>query len=399
MKKSSKFILFGFTGVFTVAAILFATQFLKGANGTYQQEGLSIVTDQSSTDAQLWMEARYIDPATGLKYTPEKLRAIEKAVLGLPKNKATSLTWKEEGPDNIGGRTRAILVNMKNENQVWAGSVSGGLFVSSNRGSNWQKVDSYPGSKFISSMTQMNNGWIFVATGSAHDNWTGNGAYYSMDNGVTWTIVPGTATLAYITEVACSPAKNKVFMATTQGLKSWIPGATTLEDYTLASGTSESVQVSIDGNVIVAAAGSNRTYVSIDGGATFEGRFGNGVTEVPQGSGRIEFAISPTKNSSNKYSLYAVRTASNLVGMNVSHDNGATWSQFIGSSSSPGPLDIYRGQGGYNSIVTVMPNDPTEILIGGNSKQIILLQVDLKRFLFGSYHQQCLYMFMLTTTK
>ena len=60
-----------------------------------------------------------------------------------------------------------------------------------------------------------------------------------------------------------------------------------------------------------------------------------------------------------------MRTNSNLLSMHVSHDDGATWTQFVGASGPPSEFDIYRDQGGYNSIVTVVPNDPEQILIGG----------------------------------
>jgi len=44
--------------------------------------------------------------------------------------------WEERGPTNIGGRTRTLLFdpNDKTHRKVWAGSVSGGLWVTSNIG-------------------------------------------------------------------------------------------------------------------------------------------------------------------------------------------------------------------------------------------------------------------------
>ncbi|MBL6962660.1 MAG: T9SS type A sorting domain-containing protein [Bacteroidetes bacterium] len=50
---------------------------------------------------------------------------------GTLKNNAMSINWTERGPQNVGGRTRTIMVdpNVKSNKKLWAGSVSGGLFV------------------------------------------------------------------------------------------------------------------------------------------------------------------------------------------------------------------------------------------------------------------------------
>src|SRR5438105_6243182 len=38
--------------------------------------------------------------------------------------------WSFKGPNNVGGRTRSLLVDPRNPAHLWAGSVSGGIFVS-----------------------------------------------------------------------------------------------------------------------------------------------------------------------------------------------------------------------------------------------------------------------------
>lgn len=362
--KKSKIAVLGIVGILTITAVSTAT-YLFNRSGGYQQKNLTFLKDQSAEDAIKWLDARYRDIETGEKITAEKLAAINKAVSKVVENKAINLVWTEEGPDNIGGRTRAIVIDRTNINRIWAGSVSGGLYVSTNRANGWSKVQSYPGSKFISSMTQTQNGTLFVATGSLNESWNGDGVYYSTDFGTTWTLVPGTANIPNITEIVCADNSNRVWMATTNGVRTFQVGDPGLTTVTTTSGQASAIQISKDGSVIVAAAGSQRTFVSTDGGNTFVDKGGSGAGLVPLGAGRIEYAISPNKNSSNRYSLYAVRTSSNLLSMHVSHDNGLTWSQFIGASGTPSNLDIYRNQGTYNSIVSVRPDDAESILIGG----------------------------------
>ena len=47
------------------------------------------------------------------------------------------LDWASPGPTNVGGRTRALLVDPRDPTIVWAGSVSGGLYKSTDAGSTW----------------------------------------------------------------------------------------------------------------------------------------------------------------------------------------------------------------------------------------------------------------------
>jgi len=57
-------------------------------------------------------------------------------------SKNTDLTWSEMGPDNVGGRTRAIVA--VNEDLIYAGSVSGGLWRSNDGANTWNQVTGMP---------------------------------------------------------------------------------------------------------------------------------------------------------------------------------------------------------------------------------------------------------------
>jgi len=56
----------------------------------------------------------------------------------LPKKMgARSADWTQRGPYNIGGRTRAIALDVTNENIILAGAVTGGLWRSTDGGNSW----------------------------------------------------------------------------------------------------------------------------------------------------------------------------------------------------------------------------------------------------------------------
>ena len=347
-------------GVFALAFT--AYQFLP-KTALYSQAGLSILKEGRSTDAIAWLKARYIDVNTGEPVSSETLAQIESEIR--KKGTSKSIVFESLGPDNIGGRTRAICIDRSNINRVWAGGVSGGLFVSNNKGNFWERVLPYVeagGNPFISSMTMTPDNTLYVATGSNDEGWGGNGVWYSTDFGATFTKIPGTTNC---TEVGSSDADNFVWLATASGLKKWQVGDASLTSVTGASGGCFALQVSKNGQVIVAAYAANKTYVSTDGGNSFTDKSGTSANNlVPTGAARIEYAISPTQNN-GAYSLYATRTNSNLLSMHVSHDNGQTWNQFVGASGPPNEFDIYRDQGTYNSILSVDPTDNERLLIGG----------------------------------
>jgi photosystem II stability/assembly factor-like uncharacterized protein len=340
--------------------------FNSNVDSTYKQEELSIMQARKADEAQAWLRARYVDVNTGLPITSEKLAEVQKNFSKLPKEK--SLVWEEQGPDNIGGRTRAIQVDRTNVNEIWTGGVSGGLFYSTSGGNFWTRVDSYiaaNASPFISSITMTKDGTLYVATGSNQEGWDGNGVWYTTDKGLTWNKIPGTSNC---TEVESGNASDYVWMATPAGLRKWKLGDASLTTVTVASGGCLALKVSGDEQVVVTAFGSNKTFVSTDGGASFTDKSGTAANNlVPTGASRMEFAMSHERNNSDNYSIYAIRTNSNLLGMSVSHDSGSTWTQFVGNPGAipPSDFDIYRGQGDYNSIASVSPSDPEMLLIGG----------------------------------
>lgn len=366
---NKKIYLIGSLIVAAVIAGVGLNELRKSNLGSYEENALGLFASngketKGADEALAWLKARYVDVQTGQQVTDAKLLEIRKRVAQMDRSK--NITFTEEGPDNIGGRTRAIQIDRTNINRVWAGGVSGGLFVSLNKGNIWNRVDEYfnaGANPFISSMTQTIDGVLYVATGSNQEPWGGNGVWYSTDFGATWDNVPNTNNC---TQVVSSDEDNYVWMATTGGLKKWKLGDAAMTSVPVTAGTCTALEISKDGEVIVCAFGANTTFVSTDGGANFSNKSGTAANNlVPSNAPRIEFAVSAIKNSSNHHSLYAVRTNSNLLSMHVSHDDGATWTQFVGASGPPSEFDIFRDQGTYNSIVTVVPNDPEQILIGG----------------------------------
>jgi hypothetical protein len=106
--------------------------------------------------------------------------------------------WVERGPNNIGGRTRVIMFdpNDISNNTVYAGGVSGGLWINTNitsAASTWARVENVPGNLSVTSITvdpRNSNIW-YVGTGEQYTagDVVGNGVYVTTDGGTTWNAI------------------------------------------------------------------------------------------------------------------------------------------------------------------------------------------------------------------
>ena len=94
-----------------------------------------------------------MDPATGTVPTERLLAAYNYANTLRHDPKKTrgpvsNITWSERGPNNVGGRTRALMYDLNDATlkTVWAGSVGGGLWKCTDITLTppvWNKVDDF----------------------------------------------------------------------------------------------------------------------------------------------------------------------------------------------------------------------------------------------------------------
>ncbi|WP_272151040.1 GEVED domain-containing protein [Tenacibaculum aiptasiae] len=148
---------------------------------------------------QMW--GLTINPSTG-KLQDGELNELRNSLIAqrkAQKNPGTDTNaWVERGPNNVGGRTRVIMFdpNDATNNRVYAGGVSGGLWVNnniSNSNSQWQRVQNVPGNLSVTSITvdpRNSNTW-YVGTGEQYTagDVVGNGVYRTTDGGTTWAAV------------------------------------------------------------------------------------------------------------------------------------------------------------------------------------------------------------------
>ncbi len=154
----------------------------------------------------------------------------------LSKSSATNLTWKEAGPNDVGGRTRALAVDITDPNTIIAGGVSGGIWKSTDNGTSWALKSSPTTILSVTSIAQdprsgFTNIWYYStgeyrgSTGSDISYsafFTGNGIYKSTDNGESWNVLPNTLSsnvaqwdspFDYVSRIIVNPVNGNVFLA------------------------------------------------------------------------------------------------------------------------------------------------------------------------------------------
>lgn len=343
--------------------------------------------------AQSYMGQMKSNQVTGQVDPADVLKARAQAE-NLKSSRSLGLNWTSMGPDNVAGRTRALIIDNRDNTgkTIFAGSVSGGVWKSTTGGLTWNKSEAGSSTLNVSCMAQSPNGEIYVGTGenftsdrlNMFSGFMGHGVYKSTD-GNTFTKLTSTAMTGYdpqdnwafVNKIAAGN-NNVVVAATNSGLRYSSDGGQT---WSLAksaglelAGTSTEVKIGPDGTI--AAAVDNLLYVSAGGANDFVLRStGVGQDSLPStGIGRIQVAFAPSDAST----LYAMLVdAGNalgeyrgqLKGVFVSRNKGVSW-RLVGPGESSsfnvfGNSRIGLNYGEYAGTIVVSPTNPDKIYLGG----------------------------------
>lgn len=162
----------------------------------------SLPTDEPAA-MMSWEYERVKNPVTGdasRQHLVDIYNQIQEAEKYGSRAAVTGITWKERGPNNIGGRTRSIIFDLKDttKKRVYAASVGGGLFRCNNIDSTiptWNKINDFFSNLAITTIAQnpTNPDTIYFGTGEGFFNADaigGAGVWRTANNGLTWTQLP-----------------------------------------------------------------------------------------------------------------------------------------------------------------------------------------------------------------
>ena len=273
--------------------------------------------------------------------------------------------WQWQGPGNIGGRVRALLIHPDNSQKIWAGSVSGGIWFSEDGGNDWAPVDDFMANLAVATMVfdPNNPNVMYAGTGEGFfnaDAVRGAGVFKSTDGGVTWNQLGSTAgsTFRYVNRLAFSANGQILIAATNDGLFRSVNGGNTWSNVTPRTIASADRFLDVDfhptdSNRVLASDDDIGVVYSTDGGQNWTAATG---FADPQ---RVELAYAPSNPS--------------IVYVSAERNNGEIWKSTDGGQSftvittdGSGSDQNHLGeQGWYDNAIWVDPSNANRLVVGG----------------------------------
>ncbi len=315
-------------------------------------------------------------------------------------NQTTSLSWQERGPNNIGGRTRALLVDRSDAtgNTVFAAGVGGGLWKTSNFKSAtpvWTIINDFFANIAITCIKQspVNASEMYFGTGEGYNNFDaiqGLGIWKSTNGGITWAQLSSTTNLAYVNDLEFD--NNGYLYAATRSTVAGLRGIIRSTDNG-ASWTqvvTDPIPTAIPRGADLERAANGDMYATLGifstghifrspANGTNTGISGSWTDITPPSivtnkDERIELAICPN-NSSRIYamsqdSITPAGAGGGIANLFRSDNNGVSWTilkrpNWCDRNSTSTDSDFSRKQAWYDLILSVDPNNDATVLAGG----------------------------------
>lgn len=309
--------------------------------------------------------------------------------------------WVERGPNNVGGRTRAIAFDPSDATgkKVWAGGVTGGLWYNNDITSSsteWVNVGDFWDNIAISAIAFDPNDdqTIYVGTGEGYTvSSKGAGIWKSTNGGSSWTQLSSTSAYYYVNDIQVRNESNTSVVYAAVGAQvagSYFSGndgdavwgfqSTGLyrstdggDSFTEVLGTTNDgygydvsdIEIGADNALWVAT--KDAVYGNlVSGGYIFKSSNGTSWTEVYSltDGDRIELACAPT-NANYAYAIVEVNDqVHSIIKTTDGGSNFTSLGQPDDADSGIPSDDFSRNQANYDLSIAVDPLDENTLIVG-----------------------------------
>jgi photosystem II stability/assembly factor-like uncharacterized protein len=388
------------TSSLALAALLYAAvDFRRIAPRGGAGEGIALPT---SSEVLPYPEPLYLSALEHIERMPRYSTALgarlpsgsRSASLGAAAGPPGPRSWEWLGPGNIGGRTRALVIDPADPRVLFAAGATGGVWKSVDGGALWQPTTDLLPNLTVSSlaMDPRNPNVLYAGTGEASTGFGGDGIFKTIDAGTTWVHLQatGNSDFRFVQRIVVSPNDSRrVYAATDTGVwKSLDGGATwshTLDpprDSSPVDYCDLAIRTDRPADILFASFGTTRTepgsiFRNLDAGSSDDWI---AVYSEPQMS-RASLAIAPADQDV----VYAVAASKEperffhgLLAVLKTTDGGNTWVSTV-RNTNPTPLNTVllsnaggacgspylQNQGLYDQTIAVDPTDSDRVWVGG----------------------------------
>lgn len=346
---------------------------------------------KETTSVEAFMSSMRVNQHTGMIDPAWMLAASKQTATNTKGGELPEMYWLSMGPDNMGGRTTSVVYNNQNPNQVFIGSMGGGVFYT-NQGISWNQVGK---DLLVSCMVQASDGTIYVGTGDGGPSTTynglvdlgiengfiGSGIYTIKDlvmsnepmEGTAPTTLNNVVEWAYVNDLAI--VGNTLVAATGDGLRfcALNGGAWSYAQAGGANLTGNAVKVKVNSNNTIVAAVDGKIYMgTLDNMVCYTGDNGEVTNDEGQivkiapavEDGFLDIAVAP----SDANVVYAA-----TIGNNGNHTKiyrtgnlGATWEIILPAVTVNYGHNVYGTKGCFNHALVVDPTDAYCVYVLGN---------------------------------
>ena len=274
------------------------------------------------------------------------------------------------GPANIGGRTRSIWVDPRNDNVLLAAAISGGIWRSENAGSSWTPLNDHQESLMASCITHnpFNPDIVYYGTGESRANSAdvnGSGVFKSTDGGKSFSQLASSKNRAgfdAIWDIQHSlDDSNTLFVGTHgKGLHRSLDGGNTWEQSFAGGNNIVNDILILPNRRVLISMQSNQVYASDSGGKPGTFKLVSFPTFPNSGTyGRIQMS-NCRKFPNVVYAIFeGIGFSDPPIRFYKSSNGGRTWVQ------RSAPTSIGSSYQTYCLLLGVNANDSNVVVAGG----------------------------------